>query len=75
MHLTSALARAIALIVHELATNAAKYGALSTPEGKVSVTWFTATGRAHIKWIETGGPPVKPPKRQGFGFGLLVARS
>jgi PAS domain S-box-containing protein len=61
-------AQTVAVIVHELATNAAKYGALSIPKGRVEVEWARdADGRLVLRWIETDGPPVKPPTRQGFG--------
>jgi PAS domain S-box-containing protein len=62
------VAQSIAVTLHELATNAAKYGGLSAPEGKVRVEWSRAAdGRLVLRWTETGGPPVKPPTRQGFG--------
>jgi two-component sensor histidine kinase len=68
-------ALALGLIVHELATNAAKYGALSAPDGRVSVTWRTegaASGRTvHLAWREAGGPPVTTPGRRGFGTRLI----
>ncbi len=61
-------AQAIAVTLHELATNAAKYGGLSTPEGKVRVEWSRAAdGRLVLRWTETGGPSVKAPTREGFG--------
>ena len=65
-----------ALVTHELATNAAKYGALSAPDGQVTVTWSLAadeTGgrRLTLDWRETGGPPVAPPTHQGFGSRLI----
>jgi two-component sensor histidine kinase len=64
--------QAIAVTLHELATNAAKYGGLSTPEGKVRVEWSRAEdGRLVLRWTETGGPPVKPPTRQGFGTRVM----
>ena len=60
---------------HELATNAAKYGALSVPEGEVSVRWrVEAAGdgqRLLLSWQESGGPPVQPPRRRGFGSVLI----
>lgn len=64
-----------ALAIHELATNAAKYGALSTPQGRVSVNWTladTAAGRVlEFVWVETGGPRVDPPSHRGFGTRLF----
>jgi PAS domain S-box-containing protein len=65
-------AQAIAVTLHELATNAAKYGGLSAPEGNVRVEWLVgADGRLVLRWTETGGPPVKPPARQGFGTNVI----
>lgn len=68
-------AQVLALAVHELATNAAKYGALRHTGGRVAVTTAfqgEGDGRALvIQWREEGGPPVKPPERQGFGTRLL----
>ena len=65
----------LVMILHELATNAAKYGALSVPTGTVSITWATddRDGQSQIQldWIETGGPPVEPPSRRGFGSTLI----
>jgi PAS domain S-box-containing protein len=65
-------ALALALAIHELGTNAVKYGALSTAEGKVHVEWAPAgDGRAQLSWREVGGPKVAPPSRKGFGARLL----
>jgi two-component sensor histidine kinase len=65
----------LALVFHELATNAAKYGALSTPQGHVRAEWRIEADRLLISWRETGGPEVKgTPKVQGFG-GKLVQHS
>jgi two-component sensor histidine kinase len=65
----------LALVFHELATNAAKYGALSTPQGHVRAEWRIEAGRLLISWRETGGPEVNgTPKVQGFG-GKLVQHS
>jgi PAS domain S-box-containing protein len=67
-------AQAIAVTLHELATNAAKYGALSATEGQIEVKWsHTADGRLILLWTETGGPPVKTPTRQGFGAKVINA--
>ena len=66
LHLTMAL--------HELATNAVKYGALSNREGKVHVTWSASNDRLTLTWREFGGPPVQPPTRKGFGS-LLIAHA
>jgi PAS domain S-box-containing protein len=61
-------AQAIAVILHELATNAAKYGALSVSDGHVQVEWSRRlNGRLVLRWTENGGPPVRPPTRKGFG--------
>ena len=62
------------LIIHELATNAAKYGALSVPEGRVQIDCRQSeeqTGIAIFRWTERGGPPAKPPRRRGFGSRLI----
>lgn len=61
----------IALFVHELATNAAKYGALSVPGGRVHISWTVAQGRFALSWREIGGPTITaPPQREGFGSEL-----
>jgi two-component sensor histidine kinase len=65
------LARTMALVFHELATNAAKYGALSKPDGRIAVSWRSIGGTVRITWIESGGPPVAPPTRHGFGLDLV----
>jgi PAS domain S-box-containing protein len=65
-------AQAMAVALHELATNAAKYGALSVSHGQVQVTWSRdPEGRLVLRWSETGGPPVTPPTRRGFGTRVL----
>jgi two-component sensor histidine kinase len=66
---------ALGLAVHELATNAVKYGSLSVPDGKVHVMWALTSGSGQpallVEWVESGGPPVKKPERQGFGSKLI----
>ena len=66
---------ALTLALHELATNAMKYGALSRPEGQVELVWrLSGAGperRLHLVWKERGGPPVSPPLRRGFGSRLI----
>ena len=65
---------ALVMALNELATNAAKYGALSRPGGHVNVAWTVRAGdepRLEVTWRETGGPPVKPPSRKGFGTRLI----
>jgi two-component sensor histidine kinase len=72
MELSSGEAPALAMAFHELATNAAKYGALSTASGTVQVTWkVNGRGMRVIRWQEDGGPPVKAPTRRGLGSILL----
>jgi PAS domain S-box-containing protein len=64
-------ALALSLALHELATNATKYGALSRPEGCVRVHWRLHDGKLHLDWQESGGPAVAPPTQKGFGSRLL----
>jgi PAS domain S-box-containing protein len=75
IHLGPKAALALGMAVHELATNAAKYGALSADEGMVDVNWRTEqqAGVTHLslEWAERGGPPVAPPTRKGFGTRLI----
>jgi two-component sensor histidine kinase len=68
-------ALAFGLVFHELATNAAKYGALSVPGGCVRVGWALQGERERLvlTWLESGGPPVTPPSRRGFGSRLVQA--
>lgn len=67
------LAFDLALVIHELATNAAKYGCLSTPDGKLDVTWTLEREPEELKlvWRERGGPPVSAPERHGLGTRLI----
>ncbi len=66
-------AQTISLALHELATNAAKYGALSEPQGKVHVGWSVENGSLTIDWREADGPAVEPPTRSGFGSKIINA--
>jgi len=66
------LALTMALILHELATNAAKYGALSRSVGKISVCWSYADPWLNLEWRESEGPPVSIPKHRGFGTRLFL---
>lgn len=71
------MGRILTLVLHELATNATKHGALSVPEGRVQVCWRAEEEgaealRARLRWVEVGGPRVQPPGRQGFGTRLLT---
>jgi two-component sensor histidine kinase len=56
---------------HELITNAAKYGALSAPQGRIELSWRRRNNRVDFDWIESGGPPPKPSPEAGFGATLL----
>jgi PAS domain S-box-containing protein len=64
-------AQNLAVTVHELATNAAKYGALSVPAGRIRIEWWAGPGRLVLRWIESGGPPVRPPTHRGFGTRVM----
>ena len=61
----------ISLALHELCTNATKYGALSNDDGRVDISWQKVDGRYRLEWKEHGGPPVEPPTETGFGTRLL----
>lgn len=63
----------LALLFNELVTNATKYGALSTDEGRVHIEWKRDQRTIYLQWRETGGPPVTPPQRRGFGSHLIEA--
>jgi PAS domain S-box-containing protein len=79
---TPRVAQALGLAIYELATNALKFGALSSPEGKVHVQWGISGGtdgrQFKLTWQESGGPPAVPPKKKGFGSAIIesmIARS
>ena len=69
--LPAKMAMVFALVLHELATNAAKYGALSDPSGHVSVCWSIAETKLRLEWRERGGPKISAPTHTGFGTKLL----
>ena len=80
--ITARAAETLGLALHELATNALKYGALSLgeeedeaqndrPAGRVAIAWSLEDGRFRLSWTESGGPPVTPPEREGFGSSVI----
>jgi PAS domain S-box-containing protein len=71
--LDSATAQTLALVLHELATNTAKYGALSLPSGRLEVMWRVEGHNLMLGWKEHGGPAVSPPTRHGFGTSAIIA--
>jgi len=74
LRLTPRMALALTMALHELATNAAKYGALSVPAGRVAITWTVTSGappQLGLRWQESGGPHVSPPTEKGFGSRLI----
>jgi two-component sensor histidine kinase len=62
---------ALSMALHELATNAVKYGALSSEQGTIGVKWTLSDGRFRMQWRETGGPPVVAPPAKGFGARMI----
>jgi two-component sensor histidine kinase len=73
LRLNAAAAQGIGLALHELATNAGKYGALSTNSGRVDIGWGTDGDSLIVSWTESDGPSVSPPKRRGFGSIVVEA--
>lgn len=71
-HITGKAGVRLVMALHELATNAVKYGALSSPLGAVSISWQICGDDIDLNWRELGGPPVHPPSRQGLGSRILV---
>ena len=76
VELPSQLAVPLGMTIHELATNAYRHGALSVPDGRVTVAWTVVPAKDKrvltCRWTESGGPMVKPPARQGFGSMILT---
>jgi two-component sensor histidine kinase len=67
-------AQPLSMALHELATNAAKYGSLSVPDGRLDISWREDLpgARLRLRWRETGGPPIAaPPERRGFGSRVI----
>jgi PAS domain S-box-containing protein len=71
--LSPATAQGIALALHELSTNAAKHGALSSMKGTVSLTWLVQSDTLTLRWVESGGPPIKSPSARNFGLKVIRA--
>ena len=67
-------AQALGLALHELAVNAAKFGALSVPNGRVSITWALRNNAIELAWCEENGPKVKPRRKKGFGS-MVIERN
>ena len=65
------VAVSIAMAIHELATNALKYGILGFESGRVKIAWRAQAERLHLRWKETGGPPVTVPPTGGFGSRMI----
>jgi PAS domain S-box-containing protein len=70
--LNPSAAQNFSLILHELGTNSLKYGALSQLDGRVAIAWHLEAGELIFVWRESGGPPVLPPQKQGFGKAILI---
>lgn len=64
----------LSLVIHELATNAIKYGSLGASRGTVDISWTADAGRVDLVWLESGGPIVTPPSKKGFGS-MLIERA
>lgn len=71
LRVTPKTALSFAMAVHELCTNASKYGALSNADGRIAIEWRVADKRLHWRWEERGGPPVEAPRQRGFGSRLI----
>ena len=71
--LQPATAQGLALALHELATNAAKHGALSSPGGKITLDWQLETDALNLNWTENGGPRITQPSQRSFGLKVIVA--
>lgn len=72
LRISAGVAQNIGMALHELATNAAKYGALSGKGGEVVISWSSTDGEFRIDWVETGGPPVTPAVHKGLGSLIIT---
>jgi two-component sensor histidine kinase len=73
VQLRPATAQTLALALHELVTNSAKYGALSSPSGRLAMNWQSEDGELRLTWDESGGPRVSAPASRGFGTRSVIA--
>ena len=73
MQLQPATAQTLALALHELVTNSAKYGSLSALAGRLAITWEVLADTLILAWVETGGPAVTKPTSKGFGTRSVIA--
>jgi two-component sensor histidine kinase len=72
LRVTPPMALSLSMVLHELCTNALKYGSLKAPDGRVQVTWQVSDdARLVLRWQERDGPPVVAPARRGFGSRLI----
>jgi two-component sensor histidine kinase/CheY-like chemotaxis protein len=71
--LNPTVAQTLALVLHELATNAAKYGALSNADGCLAIRWSLSSGEIHILWKEQGGPVIDAARKKGFGTRIITS--
>jgi two-component sensor histidine kinase len=71
VHLTSKVAVALGMAIHEIGTNATKYGAFQSPGGSVRISWSVSDGVLTLHWKEKCDHPILPPSRQGFGSRLI----
>jgi two-component sensor histidine kinase len=71
IRITSGAVIGLAMTFNELCTNTTKFGALSTPTGRVEIAWTTSDERLRLTWTESGGPAVAPPTRRSFGTRMM----
>jgi two-component sensor histidine kinase/CheY-like chemotaxis protein len=71
VRLSARMALSLSMVLHELATNAVKYGALASDKGRIDMSWQTNGQELYLEWLEADGPTVSPPRRKGFGSRLI----